>query len=109
MSDTIRNQDGSVYMTFGPSVPSSADLEGWYVRQVLTADRIPKGRGTGVASDDDVRSLNSLLRLLGDLEAQYGYRPLSSKIAEGTFRWTFERRTPRGHRLTSMVIASRIG
>lgn len=122
MTDTILNPDGSVYMTFGPSVPSKADLEGWCVRSVTSAHSTPErchfdgtrwvgtGRlpGTVALTSTDCLSFNGLLRDLGELETIYGYRPRSSKITTDTYRWTFERVTPDGHRVSDMIIASKI-
>lgn len=121
MSETIFNEDGSVYMTFGPSVPSTGDLEGWVVRMVTTAHDTPVtcrwagdhwegvGRqfGSVALADTDVDSFNGLLKILGELETIYGYRPRSSKILDDTYRWTFER-WEGGHHLSDMIIASKI-
>lgn len=100
MTDTIFNPDGSVYMTFSPSVPSRADLEGWTVRYVCSGTHgpaCPHGKVTGtysVATRTDVESFNGLLKLIGDLSDMYRYRPRPSKITSDTFRWTWEREYP---------------
>lgn len=123
MTDTILNPDGSVYMTFGPSVPSTADLEGWCVRQVTSVHRTPGSAefrdqfgwvvtewtpGTVALTCCDVESFNSLLKIVGELSECYGYRARSSKITDGTFRWTWERWTPDGTHMSDMIIASKI-
>lgn len=112
MSDTIRNEDGSVYMTFGPSTPSPADLEGWLVRHVCSGSHGPACghgmTGTWSVARSDVDSHNNLLRLLVAMSDVYGYRPASSRIVDGTFRWTWERDYRDGHRGSDMIIASKI-
>lgn len=113
MSETILNPDGTVYMTFGPSVPSRGDLEGWMVRQVCSGTHGPtcphgKITGTYAITTSDVESFNSLLKIVGELSAIYGYRPRSSKITDDTYRWTWEREYPDGHRGSDMIIASKI-
>ncbi len=114
MSDTIRNQDGSVYMTFGPSVPSSSDLEGWLVRHLCSGSHHPgcshgpESTGTWTVDRSDVESFNGVLKIVGAMSNAYGYTPRSSKILDGTFRWTFEREYADGHRGSDMIIASKI-
>lgn len=123
MSSTIFNEDGSVYMTFGPSVPSEADLEGWCVRQVCSVHRTPKSAkfqdqfgwvvtewqpGTVSLVTSDCESFNSLLKIVGELSVAYGHRARSSKISDHTFRWTWERWTPDGTHMSDMIIASKI-
>jgi hypothetical protein len=113
MTDTIFNEDGSVYMTFGPSVPSRGDLEGWTVRQVCSGTHGPtcphgKTNGTYSLVRTDVESFNGLLKIIGELSDMYEYRPQPSKITDGTYRWTFEREYPGGHRGSDMIIASKI-
>ncbi len=99
-SQTIFNEDGSVYMTFPPAAPSPADLEGWYVK-IVTA-------GRQAIVETDCVSFNELLTLVNVTARDYGYSVPSSKIADHTFRWTWERRLPSGVRLTDMIIASKI-
>lgn len=121
--ETIFNPDGSVYMTFGPSVPSKADLEGWQVRQVCSVHRTPKSAefqdqfgwvvtewmpGTVSLVTSDCESFNSLLKIVGEMSVAYGYRPPSVKITGHTFRWTWERWTPDGTHMSDMIIASKI-
>ena len=84
-----------------PAVPSTGDLEGWYVRVVST------GYGHNVTSD--CVSHNELLRMVGNASADYGYRPQSSRVADRTYRWTWEERDDStGMRWTEMIIASKI-
>lgn len=102
---------GAVYMTLPAPVPSSGNLEGWLVRSVTSVSHGPRcsGRpGTRSVAETDVESFNSLLRLLGALEGHYGYRPRSSRIGVDSYRWTFEEVTVAGHRVSDMIIASRI-
>lgn len=96
-------------MTFPPAIPSAGDLEGWCVRSVTNWTGADRSLGTCSLVRTDVDSLNGLLRDLGELSEIYGYRPQSSKIADGTFRWTFEQRLSDGRRVTDMIIANRIG
>ena len=122
MADTIFNPDGSVYMTFGPSVPSSGALEKWQVRHVCSVHRTP-GRvewdgtrwapvtwtqGTIGLVTSDCRSFNDLLGIVGEMSDDYGYRPPSSRIGDGTFRWTWERWSPDGTHMSDMIIATKI-
>jgi hypothetical protein len=114
MSDTILNQDGSVYMTFPPAVPSPADLEGWTVRQVSTGTHGPtcphsaQLKGTFAVTCVDVESFNGLLKVVGALADEYGYRPVSARVGSDSYRWSFERWAPDGHRITDMLIVSKI-
>jgi hypothetical protein len=111
MSDTILNPDGSVYMTFGPSAPSPADLEGWYVRTITSADT---RLGTFALLNTECESFNSLLRHVGAMRAAcvgtLGGTEVHTSFGEGLrhYRWTWERFTPSGERQTDTVIASRI-
>lgn len=110
MSETIFNADGSVYMTFGPSIPSRADTEGWMVRRVTSGSHrsfCPRP-GSRAVSEAGPESFNGVLRLVGGLADEYGYRPVSSRVGGYAYRWTFERFTPDGHRVTDMIIVSRI-
>lgn len=100
MSNAILNEDGTVYMTFPPAVPSTGDLEGWYVRTVTTGHR--------AIVETDCVSFNELLNQVGVTSRDYGYRPPSAKIGESSFRWTWERWLPSGVRLVEMIIASKI-
>lgn len=117
MSETILN------MTMGPSVPSTADLEGWQVRQVCSVHRTPAGAefhpgrgwvptswkpGTISLVSSDCESFNNLLKIVGELSIAYGYRPRSTQVGNA-FRWTWERWTPDGTHMSDMIIASRIG
>lgn len=100
-----------------------SDLEGWFVRQVSSAHSTPEvsrwvngrgwvgeGRRLGTVALTSVgpESYNGLLKFLGELSSIYGYRPRSSKISERTYRWTWERVTADGHRVSDMIIASKI-
>lgn len=115
MSETIFNPDGTVYMTLPDPVPSAGDLEGWTVRHVMSGTHGPecphtaRSLGTHALVRTDVESFNDLLRDLTEFEREYGYRPRSSRITDSTYRWTFERYTRDGHRLSDMIIASKIG
>lgn len=113
MSERILDQNGDVYMELLPPVPSRGDSEGWFVRHVSsgshsTACGCSESVGTAALDRSDVRSFNGLLDDLSEFEGFYGYRPRSSKILDGTFRWTFERVTDGGHRVSDMLIASKI-
>ena len=114
MGQTILNEDGSVRMTLPDPVPSRGDLEGWTVRHVCSGTHgpaCPHGKTNGtysVATRTDVESSNGLLKLIGDLSDMYRYRPRPSKITSDTFRWTWEREYPDGHRGSDMIIASKI-
>ena len=107
------NRDGSVAMWCPPAVPSPGDLEGWTVRHVCSGTHgpaCPYGEvGTYSLIRTDVESFNRLLKIVSDLSAEYGYRPRSSRITDHTFRWTWEREFPGGHRESDMIIASKIG
>lgn len=107
---TIFNSDGTVYMTLPTPVPSNGDLEGWMVRQVTSGSHTAGCRvaGTRASVETGPDSFNGLLRLISDTSAWYGYRVTSSRITPGTFRWTWEARLRDGHRVTDMIIASRI-
>lgn len=113
MSETIYNQDGSVYMTFAPAKPSTGDLEGWVVRHVTSGTHKincchPGARGTWSVTSVDVESFNGLLKIIADISEVYGHRPFSSKIVGRTFRWTWERDYGDGHTGSDMIIASKI-
>lgn len=97
-------------MTFPPAVPSRADLEGWMVRRITTGSHrsfCPRP-GSRSAVENGPESFNGVLRLVGDLSVEYGYRPRSSRIGGYAFRWTWERFTPDGHRVSDMIVVSRI-
>lgn len=112
MSETIFNADGSVYMTFGTARPSSADLEGWHVHAITSADT--RARGTVSLVTSDCESLNSLLRHVSAMReattGSLGGTETHTAFGPGVrhYRWTWERFTPSGERQTDMVIASRI-
>lgn len=111
---TIHNTDGSVYMTFPPAIESRGDLQGWTVRHVCSGTHAPicphgKVNGTYAVSRTDVESFNGLNKIISELADLYGYRPLSSRIGATSYRWTFEREYPGGHRGSDMIIASLIG
>lgn len=112
MSDTIFNEDGTVYMTFTPPVPSQGDQEGWFVRHVTSGTHTgPKCQSHRTRStvDADCMSFNELLKLVGANSDYYGYRPPSSKIgSQRAFRWSWEMVLPSGHRLSEMIIATKI-
>ena len=114
-SATILNPDGSVYMTFPPAVESAGDLEGWMVHQVTSGTHNASCGHPGLASVgtaamicQDVMSRKELLGLVGTFAREYGYRPASSGFGHRTFRWTFERVTEDRHRVSDMIIASKI-
>lgn len=107
MNETIRNLDGSVYMTFPPAVPSASDLEGWYVRTITSAD-LP-GQGTYAITSTECDSRRSLLAHVGAFEESYGYRPREVKIGESTYRWTWEHLGSDGVRISDAVWATKIG
>ena len=114
MGQTILNPDGSVYMRLQDPVPSTGDLEGWTGRHVCSGTHGPNCphprwmTGTAALTRVDVESFNGLLKIVGELSDMYGYRPRSSKITTDTYRWTFEREYPDGHRGSDMIIASKI-
>lgn len=124
MSQEIFDVGGGLYLTLPDPVPSRGDLEGWTVRHVTSAHSTPEtcrwdgrcGRWVGVGrragtvalTASDVDSFNGVLRFVGELSADYGYRPRSSRIGANAFRWTWERVTQDGHRVSDMVIVSRI-
>lgn len=113
MGQTILNEDGGVYMTLPDPVPSTGDLEGWTVRRVCSGTHGPacphgKTNGTYSLVRTDVESFNSLLKIVADMDLSYGYKVRSSKIVGRTYRWTWEREYPGGHRVSDMIIASKI-
>ncbi len=113
MSEKILNRDGSVYMTLPAPVPSAGDLEGWVVRHVTSGTHGPACPhsslvGTFSLASTDVGSHNELLAIIGSLAALYGYPVRSSRITGRTYRWTWERQEPNGHRASDMIIASKI-
>lgn len=114
MSETIYNPDGTVYMTLPDPVPSTGDLEGWVIRHVCSGTHGPNCphprwmTGTASLVRVDVESFNSLLRIVADLDSIYGTHATSHKIVGRTYRWTWEREYPDGHRGSDMIIASKI-
>lgn len=88
--------------------------DGWVVRRVTSASHGPacpdsaRLRGTHAVTGTDVESFKGVLRLVGGLSEGYGYRPRSSRVGQSSFRWTWERELPGGHRVSDMVIVSKI-
>lgn len=111
MSDTILNEDGSVYMTFPLSgALSPSDLEGWTVRTITSADT---ESGTVALITTECESFRGLLRHVGAFRDCYanGFgREVHTAFGKGVrhYRWTWEHFTPSGERQTDTVIASRI-
>jgi len=77
--------------THGPTCPHSARM-----------------RGTFAVSRTDAEDFRGVLKLIGEMSELYGYRPRSVRIGLSSFRWTFTREHPDGHRVSDMIIASRI-
>lgn len=110
-SREIRNPDGSLYMSFPPAVPSTADVTGYRVRTIVSGShRCGRTNGTRSSLTDEMMSERELLRLIASLRGDYG-APCVSGVSMGpgsrTFRWAWEETVSR-HRLTDVVIATRI-
>lgn len=110
-SQEIRNPDGSLYMSFPPAAPSTADVTGYRVRTIVSGShRCGRTSGTRSSLTDEMMSERELLRLIASLRGEYG-TPSVSGVRMGmgsrTFRWAWEE-TISGHRLTDVVIATRV-
>lgn len=94
-----------------PAVPSTGSTEGWYVRRVISGSHTAPTclrRWTRSEVYVDCLSFNDLLETINDLGEEYGVRPRSNKIGDSAYRWTFVEDLP-GHRVSEMIIASKIG
>jgi len=109
-SQEIRDPDGSVYMTLPAPRPGGGDLIGYRVRTLTNGShKCGVAVGTRSSLTDDVMSERELLRLIATLRGDYG-DPVVSGVRMGpgrSFRWAWEE-TVGGHRLTDVVIATRI-
>ena len=96
----------------GPDAASPSD--GWVVRHVSSGTHKPSCphlyvQGTYALTHTDVESFNGVLKIIGEFADLYGYRPRSTSIGTGSFRWTFEREYADGHRGADMILVSKIG
>ncbi len=87
--------------------------QGWTVRHVSSGTHTLACHHQGMTGTfalirSDVENFNGVLKIIGEFADRYGYRPRSTRIGTGSFRWTFEREYADGHRGADMIIVSKI-
>lgn len=107
MSDVIFNEDGSVYMTFGPVQERKAEFT---IRWVT-------GQDNGATVDSYDCSMNQVCRIRSHLTEVYGKGPVAVTTigprnewgVHTAYRYSWERLTSWGGRMVDTLWITRIG